>query len=100
MTDTDFDRAVALSVHLQDTRETMRRLYGKEYEAKISPFRDLIRRGMANVNCSPLQVPRLMAENAKRAGNEMDGRVLLMFIAASVDVAEETGGGRGQLEVR
>lgn len=88
MTDTQFDKALTIAVRLRDTRETMRDYFGKEYAARVAPWRALVRRCVASAKCRPLQAPMLLQAEARKQGNDIENLPLLMLISAAVDEAE------------
>lgn len=89
MTDTEFDSALVIAVKARDARNTVKGFWGAGYEERAKPWRALIRQGVANAKCSPLEIPVIMQRNARAQGNDIEDMPLLMLIAASVDVAEE-----------
>ena len=77
------ERDVRLAAKLEDTRETIRRLWGDDYEKHIAPHRDLVRAAMLKHGAQALAVPALVQD-------QLTPMQLLAVIAAAVDVSEET----------
>lgn len=75
------EKRFALAAKLVEYRDTVRRLYGAEYAAKLQPYRELARAIAAKHGCPVLSAPMKVA-------SQLDGMPMLMLIAASVDETE------------
>lgn len=83
MTSTRLDEAARIAALLELSRDTARRLFGADYEARVQPWRETVTKLARAWSCKPLQVPpRLEREGA------LPDNPLLLF-AAVVDLTEQ-----------
>lgn len=80
--------AVMLAAKLYEARRALKRIFADEYEAKIDPFRQVIRGAAAEFGCSALAaVSKVIADAKSRGHNPPDGHILCLMSAAA-DIAE------------
>ncbi len=72
-----------LAVRLEDARNTVRRLYGAQYDAVMEPWRQFVRDAAEAMSCSPLAVPARVREEFPAPTTQ------IILVAAAVDVVEE-----------
>lgn len=74
--------AFGLAADLQRARDSLMRLFGEHYDAKMGPWRELVRGLMRQWNCDAIAVlPRLESDCTL-------AEVPALLVAACVDVAE------------
>lgn len=74
--------AVRIARMLEDARDTARRIFRSDYEARVKPWRETVTKLAAAWGCRPVEVaPRLEREGA------MPANPLLLF-AAIVELSE------------
>lgn len=80
---TDLARCARIAVMLEGARASARRLFGDEYEKRVAPWHQFVRKFATSNSCGPIEVPA----HLERVG-AMPANPLLLF-AAVVDVVEE-----------
>ncbi len=79
------ERAESLGRKMLDARATLRGFWGTEYEAKIEPARDLIRKIQARIKGTTLQSALMIAQYYQGRGEDFN---VLANIAAAADLCE------------
>lgn len=85
MTDLRIDKATRTAVHLQDTRDLLRRTMGEKYR----PMVDKLEAAVRLVACAKGRDPFGFAiDEAKRATDGEGGMAGLQFLAVACEIAE------------
>lgn len=77
-----FETSIPVMAKMVEIRETMRSFWSEEYQERIKPFRDAIRRWTAETGKSKGEVALKMCQMAVEEGTSMD---VALAIAAFVE---------------
>lgn len=84
----DAETAVKICAQLYKARDTMRGLYGNEFQEKVAKYQGYIRKAQWKYECDSLEA--MMALVKKLQENENDtGMAQAMLMAAFVEISEE-----------
>ena len=80
------EKQVRMAARLYDARDSMRLLFAKSYQDRITPYREIIRGAMAKNACEAIEAVIEVA----RAFPDIHGVGLAMLLAAAVEEVEAT----------
>ena len=66
------EQNIRLTVQMLDTRDHMKRFFGDQYEARIEPFRDAIRRWTAETGKPKAEIALAVCKITEREGSGFD----------------------------
>ena len=79
-------KQILIATKMYDYRDTVKKFYGEEYDETIKPFAGSIKSVMKKHKCNAIEAMAKIGGLEKY--KEADGLNQLLFIAASVEIAE------------
>lgn len=79
------DEHIKLAVKMSEYRDTAKRFFGDEFQVKIAPFQENIKKVMERDKCDAIHA---ILTISKLPHYESDGMIQLLYVSASVELME------------